>query len=275
MNGKRLSMRKIKEILRLKWKQGMSNRSIAKSCSISRSTVAEYIARAKKAGLSWPLAEDLDDIAIESLLFDDSFTQTSKKRQLPSMEYIHTELKRKAVTLQLLWLEYKESDPDGYQYSQFCEYYRRWAKKLNVSLRQQYKAGEKMFVDYAGQTVPVIDSKSGTIIDAQIFIATLGASNYTYAEATPSQKLSSWIKSHENALNFFQGVPEIIIPDNLKSGVTSPCLYEPDINPTYNDMATHYETTIIPARSRNLQASGLLIYQCPEGFYNRCLQCTH
>jgi transposase len=153
------------------------------------------------------------------------------------MEYIHTELKTKGVTLQLLWFEYKESNPNGYQYSKFCEHYRRWVKKLDVSLRQKYKAGEKMFVDYAGQTVPVIVSDSGKIEEAQIFIATLGASNYTYAEATPSQQLICWIKSHENALNFFQGVPGINVPDNLKSGVTHPCLYEPDISPTYNDLA--------------------------------------
>jgi transposase len=253
MSKERLSMRKIKEILRLKWDQKMSNRLIARNCSVSRSTVAEYIVRAKKAGLSWPLPDELDDLAIENMLFSESCYKSTKNKSFPSMDYLHQELKKKGVTLMLLWCEYKESNPDGYQYSQFCEHYRRWVKKLDVSLRQQYKAGEKLFVDYAGQTVPVIDTKSGKIIDAQIFIATLGASNYTYAEASPSQKLSSWIKSHTNAFNFFQGVSDMVIPDNLKSGVTKPCRYEPDINPTYLDMAQHYEIAVIPARSRKPQ----------------------
>ena len=169
---------------------------------------------------------------------------------MPSLEYIHKELKKKGVTLQLLWYEYKQTNLEGYQYSQFCFLYHQWAGKLDTCLRQTYRAGEKLFVDYAGQTIPVQDQFTGKIREAQLFVATLGASNYTYVYASYSQDLPSWIKAHVNAFDFFGGVPEIIIPDNLKSGVTKPCYYEPDINPTYLDMAKHYGTAIIPARIR-------------------------
>ena len=157
-------------------------------------------------------------------------------------------MKKKGVTLQLLWYEYKRANPDGYQYSQFCHLYHQWAGKLDVCLRQTYRAGEKLFVDYAGQTIPVTDPVTGKIREAYLFVATLGASNYTYVEAGFAQDLPSWINAHVRALDFFGGVPEIIIPDNLKFGVTKPCYYEPDINPTYLDMAMHYGTVIIPAR---------------------------
>jgi transposase len=168
---------------------------------------------------------------------------------MPDLEAIHRELKRKGVTLQLLWFEYKEKHPDGYQYSRFCELYRLFAKKLDVSLRQPYRAGEKLFVDYAGQGVPITDPKTGEIREAQIFVAVLGASNYTFVQATDSQDLPCWIKSHVDALKFIGGVPEIIVPDNAKVAVSRPCRYEPDINPTYLDFAQHYALTVIPARS--------------------------
>jgi len=164
------------------------------------------------------------------------------------MEYLFRESKKKGVTLQLLWYEYKQGNPDGYQYSQFCHLYRQQIKKLDVTLRQQHRAGDKLFLDYAGQTVPIIDRRTGEIHKAQIFIAILGASNYTFAEATLSQDLPSWIRSHVHAFEFFGGVPHILVPDNLKAGVTNPCRYEPDINPTYQDLAEHYGTTVIPAR---------------------------
>ena len=152
--------------------------------------------------------------------------------------------------MQLLWYEYKQANPDGYQYSQFCNLYRQWVKKLDLTLRQEHRAGKKIFIDYAGQTVSIVDPKTGEITEAQIFLATLGASNYTFAEASLSQDLPSWIKSHVHAFEFFGGVAEILVPDNLKAGVTNPCRYEPDINPTYQDLAEHYGTTVIPARSR-------------------------
>ena len=249
MAARRLSMRKLKEVLRLKWQNACSNKQIAKSCNMARSTVREYLRRAQDAGLTWPLDPEMDDRVLENLLFPVREAGNCPERQMSSMEYLYNELKKKSVTLQLLWYEYKQVNPHGYQYSHFCNLYRRWVKKLDVCLRQEHRAGEKLFIDYAGQTVPIIDRSTGEIIEAQIFLATLGASNYTYAEATLSQDLPSWIKSHVRAFEFFQGVPEILVPDNLKAGVTKPCRYEPDINPTYQDLAEHYGTTVIPARA--------------------------
>lgn len=248
MANRRLSMRKIKEVLRLKWENNLSNRQIAKSCSISHSTAKDYLHRAELAGLSWPLDPKLDDAAIENLLFPLIKKQRSNRGRMPNMEYLYQEMKKKGVTLQLLWYEYKQDNPDGYQYSQFCHLYRQWVNKLDVTLRQQHRAGEKLFLDYAGQTVPIIDPATGEIHEAQIFIAALGASNYTFAEATLGQDLPSWIRSHVHAFEFFGGIPYILVPDNLKAGVTNPCRYEPDINPTYQDLAEHYGTTVIPAR---------------------------
>jgi transposase len=165
------------------------------------------------------------------------------------MEYLYKEMKRRGVTLQLLWYEYRKGNPEGYQYSQFCHHYRLWTKKLDVTLRQEHRAGEKLFVDYAGQTVPIVDPSTGEVMQAQIFVAALGASNYTFAEASRAQDLPSWIRSHVHAFEFFGGVSDILVPDNLKAGVTHPCRYEPDLNPTYHDLAQHYGTTVIPARS--------------------------
>ena len=243
-------MRKIKEVLRLKWAHKLSNRKIAKSCFISRSTVADYLLRAKLAGFSWPLDPELDDAAIENRLFPVTDKSVPAESRMPDMGYLYRELKRKSVTMQLLWYEYKQANPDGYQYSQFCNLYRQWVKKLDLTLRQEHRAGEKLFIDYAGQTVSIVDPKTGEITEAQIFLAALGASNYTFVEASLSQDLPSWIKSHVHAFEFFGGVAEILVPDNLKTGVTNPCRYEPDINPTYQDLAEHYGTTVIPARSR-------------------------
>lgn len=243
-------MRKIKEVLRLKWAHKLSNRKIAKSCFISRSTVADYLLRAKLAGLSWPLDPELDDTALENRLFPVTDKSIPAENRMPDMDYLYRELKRKSVTMQLLWYEYKQANPDGYQYSQFCNLYRQWVKKLDLTLRQEHRAGEKIFIDYAGQTVSIVDPKTGEITEAQIFLATLGASNYTFAEASLSQELPSWIKSHVHAFEFFGGVTKILVPDNLKVVVTNPCRYEPDINPTYQDLAEHYGTTVIPARSR-------------------------
>ena len=170
----RLSMRKIKEILRLKWEHNLSNRLIAKSCSISHSTVADYLLKAKEAGLSWPIPDHLDDTAIEKLLFPPKPLKGSSKRQMPSMQYLHSELKKKSVTLYLLWYEYKKENPEGYQYSQFCKIYQRWAKKLDVTLRQKYKAGEKLVIHNAGQNDPIIYPSTAEITGAQIYNATLG-----------------------------------------------------------------------------------------------------
>ena len=182
-------MRKIKEVLRLKWDQKLTNRQIAKSCSISHSTVREYLLKAELAGLRWPLDLDLDDAAIEHVLFPVAPKHGPVTRQMPDMKYLYQELRKKGVTLQLLWYEYKQSNPDGYQYSQFCSHYRTWAKKLDVTLRQEHRAGEKMFVDYAGQTVPVINPCTGEVMKAHVFIAVLGASSYTYAEESLAEQV--------------------------------------------------------------------------------------
>ncbi len=250
MPGKRISMRKIREVLRLKYDLHRSNREIGLSCGIGSSTVGDYLQRTKNVGLRWPLPEDLGDAELEQLLFPPP-TPPNSSRLFPDFQEVHRELQsRKHVTLNLLWQEYKEQHPDGYQYSWFCHSYRDWAARLDVVMRHEHRAGEKLFVDYAGQTIDVINPHTGEIRKAQIFVAVLGASNYTYAEATFSQQLEDWIGSHVRAFNFFDGVPEAIVPDNLKSGVSKSCRYEPDINPTYHDLARHYQTVVLPARPR-------------------------
>lgn len=246
---KELSMRKIKEIIRLAYERRESLRMIAKSCSVSPNTVKKYIKCLEQKRIAYDDIKKLDDESIASIL-EIRKRSGRKESSMPEWNYIHTELKRKGVTLVLLWQEYKQQHPDGYQLSQFCYYYRMWYKKLSPTMRNTHKAGETMFVDYAGQTIPVYDTVTGTLRQAQLFVATLGMSNYTYAEATWTQQLPDWIHAHENAFSYFGGVTERIVPDNLKAGVTRACRYEPDINPTYNDMAIHYDTVIIPARAR-------------------------
>ncbi|MCP5345356.1 MAG: IS21 family transposase [Gammaproteobacteria bacterium] len=250
MPAKRLSMRKIKEVLRLKWVSGLSNRKIAASCGIGRPTVSEYLRRAESAGLRWPLPDDLDEARLERLLFPPPPDLPAQQRGIPDWANIHGELKRPGVTLFLLWQEYRQAHPDGYQYSWFCEHYRAWQGKLDLVMRQDHRAGEKLFVDYAGQTVPVIDQTTGEVRQAQIFVAVLGASNYTYAEATWTQSLPDWIGSHVRTFRFLGGVPELVVPDNLRAGVSRAHRYEPDTNPTYQDMASHYGVAILPTRVR-------------------------
>jgi transposase len=251
MPRKRLSMRKIREILRLKYYCNRSIREISQSCGMGRGTVGDYLHRAKAAGLSWPLPDELSDTCLEQQLFPSTASRTILSRFTPDFHEVHKELQsRKNVTLNLLWQEYKEQHPDGYQYSWFCHSYRDWAAHLDVVMRHEHRAGEKLFVDYTGQTVAIVDGETGEIQKAQIFVAVLGASNFTYAEATLSQKIEDWIGSHVRAFSYIGGVPEAVVPDNLKSGVIKTCRYEPDINPTYNDLARHYQTVILPARVR-------------------------
>ena len=249
MPGKRISMRKIREVLRLKWNLGLSDYQIAKSCQISRSTINGYIGRAKVAGLTWPLPKDLDDEQLDKMLYPPACDEDSKEG-VPNWDKVHQELKRKGVTLQLLWQEYRVENPDGYSYSSYTLKYRQWRNKKNLSMRQHHKAGEKLFVDYAGMTIGITDRGTGEIKQAQIFVATLGASNYTYTEATWSQEVKNWLGSHRRALEFFGGVPEVIVPDNLKSGVKSANYYEPELNVSYADFAEHYGVAIIPTRVR-------------------------
>ena len=250
MPAERLTMRKIREVFRLKFDFDISNRQIAKSCKIARSTVAEYLLRFQQAALSWPLDQNLDDNQLEQLLYPQLPALPAHERPLPDWSYIHQQLRQKSVTLMLLWQEYKEIHPHGYQYSQFCHRYRQWAAKIDPVMRQEHRAGEKMFVDYAGQTVPVYDLHSNQMREAQIFVAVLGASNYTYVEATWTQTLADWIGSHCRAFAFFGGVPKLVVPDNLKSAVSKASFYDPDINPSYLDLVNHYGTVVIPARVR-------------------------
>lgn len=251
MSQERLSMRKITEVLRLKWTCGLSNRAIARSCRISHSTVSEYLVRAERAGLTWPLPESLDEDGLYRLLFPEKVVAVSNSaKPLPDWEKVRKELKRRSVTRRLLWEEYREEHPAGYGYSQFCELYRQYLKKLDPPMRQNHKAGEKLFVDYAGETVPITNPETGEVWQAQIFVAVQGASSYTYAEAQASQELPNWIGGHVRAMAFFDGVTQIIVPDNLKQGVKSPCWYDPDLNQTYLEMAQYYGVAVIPTRVR-------------------------
>jgi len=249
MPRERLSMRAIKEVLRLRWEAGLSHREIGISCRLGPTTVRDYLLRAKAAGLSWPLPEGMDEEELEGRLFPVP-APSVVQRPLPEWARLHQELRRKGVTLELLWQEYREAHPDGYGYSQFCARYREWANALEPVLRQHYVAGEKLFVDYAGPTVPVVDRHSGEVRQAQIFVAVLGASNYTFVEATWSQGLADWIGSHRRCFEYLGGVPALIVPDNIKSGVTSPCFYDPDLNRTYQKLSEHYGTAVVPARIR-------------------------
>jgi len=239
-------IRKIREIVRMN-ALGLSTRQIGHSLQVARSSVGEYLKRAAAAGLSWPLPEELDETTIERKLFPTG-PRLEIQRPLPDWIEVHVEMRKRGVTLGLLWEEYKGHNPEGYQYSRFCDLYREWAKKLDLSMRQDHRAGEKMFVDYAGSTVPVYDH--GVLRPAAIFVAVLGASNYTYAEATWTQSMPDWTAAHVRTFSFFGGVAEILVPDNLKSGVKRPCRYEAEINATYEDLLTHYGAVAIPARIR-------------------------
>jgi transposase len=249
MPQERLTVRKIREILRLKWECQLSERVVARSCCISHSTVGDYVKRAEAAGLKWPLPEDLSDNQLYDLLFPRTEQLTPKAIPMPDWEKVLLELRKKGVTLRLLWMEYMENYPQGYCYSQFCQLYRGWAGKLKLTMRLNHKAGEKMFVDYAGQTIPVIDPTSGEIQEAEIFVAVLGASSYTYVEAQWHQDLPNWIGGHVRAFTFWGGVTEVAVPDNLKAGISHPSRYDPEINPTYLAMAEHFGIAVVPARA--------------------------
>lgn len=243
-------MRKIREVLRLKFELDLSVRQISKSTQVSRPTVTDYLHRFAMSGLPWPLPAELGDADIDARLFQTKLALPTALRSVPDWARVNREMRRKGVTLFLLWQEYKEGQPDGFLYSWFCVRYREWAGKLDAVMRQEHLAGEKCFVDYCGQTMPVTDRDTGEILRAQIFVGVMGASNYTYAEATWSQTLPDWIGSHIRMLEYFGAAPEILVPDNLKSGVSKTCRYEPDTNPSYHDFANHYGIAVIPARSR-------------------------
>jgi transposase len=246
--GRLLPMVKFREILRLH-QLGYNQSEIARSCLSARSTVQDYIKRAQAHSLDYDKVESLSDSEIQALL-GKGYRQENKQQQTIDFETINRELQRKGVTLGLLWMEGKERGEWQYSYGGFCRRYRQWKKRQNLSLRQVYKGGDKLFVDFCGVTMPLMNLETGEVTDAQIFVACLGASNYTYVEAIASQALENWIGAHQRALAFFGGVPTAIIPDNLKSGVTDPCRYEPGINRSYQDFAEHYNVIILPARPK-------------------------
>lgn len=243
----RLPVRKIREVLRLK-AAGQSDRQIALTIGSARSTVQECLRRAREADISWPLADGIDESALQERLYRRSVPLPGRSE--PDFAHIRHELTRRGVTRMLLWQEYKAAHPEGWQYSVFCDRYRRWLAMQERVLRQHHAPGEKLFVDYAGHTVPITDRHSGEIRQAQIFVAVLGCSNYTYAEATWTQQLSDWLGAHVRALRYIGGVPTAIVPDNLRSAVTRSSRYEPVLNPSYQDFAEHYNIAVLPARVR-------------------------
>ena len=251
-------MRKIREVLRLK-ADGFSKRRIAASLGISATAAMECVQRARRAGLTWPLPEDLSDEALERRLYPPT-TINDEQRPLPKWAEIHSELKRPGVTLQLLWQEYREQHPTGYAYSRFCDLHREWEKRVSPTMRQTHIAGERMFVDYSGTKLQLIDRTTGEVLTAELFVAVLGASSLTYAEATWTQSLPDWIGSHTRAFSYFDGVTAMIVSDNLKTGITKACFYEPNVNRTYEEMAKHYKTAIVPARPRKPRDKAIASY---------------
>lgn len=243
----RMSMRKIKEVLRLKWSCGLSNRAIGRSCRVSSSTVSEYVQRAKRAGLSWPLPDDLDEATLWERLFPVPVRPPEACIPMPDWPVVHKELKGKGVTRQLLWREYRAAHENGFSYSQFCEHYRTWRQLLKPTMRQRHEPGEAM-VDYTGLTMGVMDPATGEKRKAEIFVFSLAVSRYIYAEAHWSQDLPSWIRGHEHAHRAVGGVPPLTIIDNLRSGVSRACRYDPDLNPTFHAFAVHCGTAVMPTR---------------------------
>jgi transposase len=251
-------MRKIREVLRLLWDQGRTAREVAKSCSLARSTVKEYERRAIEAGLEWPLP-DVDDAALEGALFPPPPALVGPvDRSLPNWDWVDKELRRKGVTRGLLWREYRGSNPDGYSYTRYCELFQAWRGLQGLSMRQTHIAGEKVFVDYAGQTLPIVDRETGEVREAQLFVAALGASHYTFAEVTWTQALPDWIASHVRMLDYYGATPRVLVPDNTKVAITSAHRYEPELNPTYLEFARHYGLAVIPARSRKPKDKGVV-----------------
>jgi len=242
-------MRKIREILRLRHTAGLSIRQIKASTKLSVGAIQKLLSTADALGLGWPLPPELDDSRLARLFYPGADTGVSRRFQVPEWSVLHQELKRKGMTQQLLWEEYTERYPNRcYSYSQFCDRYAHWRGRQKRSMRQLHKAGEKCFVDYAGPTVPIVCAATGEIHPAQVFVAVLGASNYTYAEATLSQSLPDWLGSHVRMFAYFGGCTEIVVPDNLRSGVTRACRYDPDLNASYQQWAEHYRVAVIPAR---------------------------
>lgn len=248
MSQERLTVRKIREIIRLKWESKLSNRAISRACKVSNSTVGEYVRRAQAAGIGWPLPSEMDEAELYRIMFPERTALPGVEKPLPNWEEVKWELSRDGVTLKLLWMEYIERYPQGYKYTQFCEHYRRWCQKKYPGMRRLHKAGEEMEVDYAGTSIAITNPQTGEVVQAHVFVAILPASNYLYAEVQSRQDLCCWINGHVRALQYFGGVARIFRPDNLKAGVKSPHYYEPEINPSYQEMAEYYHAAVLPAR---------------------------
>ena len=244
----RLSVRKIREVLRLKAEARLSDRQIAAVLGSARSTVQECLRRARSAGIGWPLPAELDDDELHERLYPS--TPVPPRYPAPDFPTIQTELATKGVTRMLLWQEYKARQPEGCQYSAFCRDYDAWLGRQDSVMRFEHTPGDKLFVDYAGKTMAIVDRYTGEVQVAQVFVAALGASNYTYVEASLTQTVADWLGAHVRCLDYFGGVPKAIVPDNLKSGVSRACRYEPDLNPSYQDFAEHYGIAVLPARVR-------------------------
>jgi transposase len=246
----RLSMRNIREILRLKFERGMAERGIAASCSCARSTVQEVLRRFRATGLSWPVPAEWDEGRVYALLYPPTEAPSANRVVIPDWEYIKTQLRKKGVTRQLLWREYRGGQANTLGYSAFCEQYNQWLSTQDPVMRQVYRPGEKLFVDYAGPTMSITDHLTGQTRTVSVFVAVLGYSNYSFVRATETQTGAEWIMAQRAALEFFSGAPEIIVPDNPKSIISRSSRYEPDLNPAYQDFAEHYGIVIIPARVR-------------------------
>ena len=253
MPAERVSMRRVREILRYRLEQELGHKAISCRVGAAPSTVRETLRRAAAAGLSWPLGEEVNDAALEAALYHPAGTKTGHRRcPEPDWAEIHRELKRKHVTLQIVWDEYIARHRDGYRYSRFCDLYRGWAAKLPVTMRQNHVAGDKLFVDYAGDKVAVVvDRLTGELRDAHIFVAVLGASSLSYAEASWTETLPDWIAAHVHALEAFGGAPALFVPDNAKVAVIKACLYDPQVNRSYAEMAAHYDSAVLPTRPRH------------------------
>jgi transposase len=242
-------MRKIREVLRLRLEHGMTAREVAGACGLGCTTVVEYGYRAKAAGLVWPPPEDLSDAALEALLFPPPPPQETD-RPLPDWGHIRSELSRKGVTLTLLWREYKEEHPNGYRYSRFSQLFREWEGAHSYSMIQHHRPGEKLFVDFSGLTMRLTNPESGETHKVEIFVAATGYSQFIFARACRTQTLRDWLDCHTCAFEFLGGCPEVVVPDNLKSGVKTPCRFDPEKNPSYAEFARHYDIVVLPARSR-------------------------
>lgn len=253
-------MNRIREILRLGATQDMSQRMIARAVGVSRPAVSRYLSAFTCSGLKYEETVDLPDSELLSCLDPKSSRSESRRYQdlCSFFPYFLSELKRVGVTRQLLWKEYLLKHPDGYQYTQFCHHFRVWYEDAQLTMHLDHKAGDKMFVDYAGKKLAWVDRKSGELVWAEVFISVLGASGMMYAEATPSQKSEDWILSNERALHYYGGCPAVIVPDNLKSAVDRSDRYEPGLNQQYEDFAGHYGVVILPGRVSHARDKALV-----------------